>query len=204
MQQPNYPGHGSSHSPSPRPAKADLQRAYRSKEVESFNLLRDVIKDLTGEEIQTRNEILRKAIELLQSSGLPVRNPGHHRAMGPAGHPGSHRLEPPQPPVASSSCYGMGVPPQQEAMSVRHPAPAGSSHRNAVSVPHIDNSSQWPLLGNCEYDPAGFHSAGATSSYNHEYDSEAWGSSMPEIDALCEDPDQFVTGQYPYRANRDH
>jgi hypothetical protein len=62
MQQPNYPGHGSSHSPSPRPAKADLQRAYRTKEVESFNLLRDVIKDITGEEIQTRNEILRKGV----------------------------------------------------------------------------------------------------------------------------------------------
>ncbi|KIJ05587.1 hypothetical protein PAXINDRAFT_103716 [Paxillus involutus ATCC 200175] len=201
MQQPNYPGHGSSHSPSPRPAKADLQRAYRTKEVESFNLLRDVIKDITGEEIQTRNEILRKAIELLQSSRLQARNLGQHRAMGPAGHPGPQRLDPPPPPVTSGSWYtgsGMGTPSQQDGMSVRHPAPSGSSHRSAVAMPHID-PSQWSHLGNCEY------SAGATSSYSHGY--EAGGSSMPEIDALCENLDHqsIQTGQYPYHpGNRNY
>ncbi|KAH0826683.1 hypothetical protein J3R83DRAFT_5073 [Lanmaoa asiatica] len=37
-----------------------MQRQYREKEGECFNTLRDVIKKLTGEELQTRQEILRK------------------------------------------------------------------------------------------------------------------------------------------------
>ncbi|KIK96528.1 hypothetical protein PAXRUDRAFT_825845 [Paxillus rubicundulus Ve08.2h10] len=197
MQQPSYPGDG---LPAPRPGKADLQRAYRSKEVESFNLLRDVIKDITGEEIQTRNEILRKAIDLLQHPDFRARNSSQHHAMGAVGHPRSHRLDPPSPPVASGSWYGMGIAPQQDGMAGRHPPPAGGSHRNTVSTPHIGistTSSQWSRLGNCEYDPPGFLPTGATSSYDHGYD--AGESSMPEIDALCQDLDhQSITGHYRY------
>ncbi|KAG8216915.1 hypothetical protein J3R82DRAFT_7191 [Butyriboletus roseoflavus] len=40
--------------------KVILQREYREKEGECFSTLRDVIKDLTGEELRTRQEILRK------------------------------------------------------------------------------------------------------------------------------------------------
>ncbi|KAF8438015.1 hypothetical protein L210DRAFT_942759 [Boletus edulis BED1] len=57
------------HSPSPLPLpprnKVITQRHYREKEGECFNALRDVIKQLTGEELVTRYEILRKAIDLL-------------------------------------------------------------------------------------------------------------------------------------------
>ena len=45
---------------SSRPSKVILQRGYREKEGVCFHMLRDVIKDLTGEELRTRQEILRK------------------------------------------------------------------------------------------------------------------------------------------------
>lgn len=50
----------SSPSPPSRQNKVVLQREYREKEGECFNMLRDVIGDLTGEELRTRQEILRK------------------------------------------------------------------------------------------------------------------------------------------------
>lgn len=37
-----------------------MQRQYREKEGECFNTLRDVIKEVSGDEIHTRQEILRK------------------------------------------------------------------------------------------------------------------------------------------------
>ncbi|KAF8549583.1 hypothetical protein OG21DRAFT_1515036 [Imleria badia] len=46
----------------PRHNKVILQRQYREKECECFNTLRDVINELTGEELQTRQEILRKGV----------------------------------------------------------------------------------------------------------------------------------------------
>lgn len=46
----------------PRQNKVILQRQYREKEGECFNTLRDLIKELTGEELQTRYEILRKGV----------------------------------------------------------------------------------------------------------------------------------------------
>ncbi|KAF8137252.1 hypothetical protein EV363DRAFT_655340 [Boletus edulis] len=55
----------SSSLPVPRQSKVVLQRQYREREGECFNALRDVIKELTGEELQKRQEILRKAIDLL-------------------------------------------------------------------------------------------------------------------------------------------
>jgi len=53
--------------PPPRQNKVILQRGYREKEGDCFKMLRDVIKDLTGEELRTRQEILRKATDLLLS-----------------------------------------------------------------------------------------------------------------------------------------
>ncbi|KAN0084135.1 hypothetical protein V8E55_007639 [Tylopilus felleus] len=60
----------SSPSPSPLPSrqnKASLQKEYRKEEGESFNALRDAIRNLTGEELRTRLEILRKAVDLITS-----------------------------------------------------------------------------------------------------------------------------------------
>lgn len=48
--------------PMPRQNKVVLQRQYREKEGECFNTLRDVIKELTGDELQTRQDILRKGM----------------------------------------------------------------------------------------------------------------------------------------------
>ncbi|KAI9569894.1 hypothetical protein HD554DRAFT_461201 [Boletus coccyginus] len=62
--QPFPPGPPSLPSPS-RPSKVILQRGYREKEGECFQMLRDVIKGHTGEELRTRQEILRKATDLL-------------------------------------------------------------------------------------------------------------------------------------------
>lgn len=57
-----YPGYSPLSSlPFPsRQTKATMQKQYREKEGECFNMLRDAIKGLTGEEPQTRQEILRK------------------------------------------------------------------------------------------------------------------------------------------------
>jgi hypothetical protein len=49
-------------SPSPRQNKVALQKQYREKESNAVYTLRDVIKELTGEELQTRYEILRKGV----------------------------------------------------------------------------------------------------------------------------------------------
>ncbi|KAF8137571.1 hypothetical protein EV363DRAFT_1156887 [Boletus edulis] len=46
--------------PEPRQSKVISQRGYREKEVDGFNMLRNVIKTITGEELRTRQEILRK------------------------------------------------------------------------------------------------------------------------------------------------
>ena len=46
----------------PRQNKVVQQRQYREKEGECFNMLRDVIHKLTGEELQTRHDILRKGM----------------------------------------------------------------------------------------------------------------------------------------------
>ncbi|KAG9313361.1 hypothetical protein JVU11DRAFT_5676 [Chiua virens] len=56
------PGSSSSRpsSPSSRQNKVIIQRQYREKEGECFVILRDVIKKLTGDELQTRQEILKK------------------------------------------------------------------------------------------------------------------------------------------------
>lgn len=59
--QPFPPGPPSLPSPS-RPSKVILQRGYREKEGECFQMLRDVIKGHTGEELRTRQEILRKGL----------------------------------------------------------------------------------------------------------------------------------------------
>ncbi|KAH7887091.1 hypothetical protein F5I97DRAFT_1104230 [Phlebopus sp. FC_14] len=53
----------------PRQNKTMLQRQYREKEGESFNLLRDTIKELTNEEPQTRYDVLTKATQLLRELG---------------------------------------------------------------------------------------------------------------------------------------
>ena len=47
-------------SPPLRQNRVVLQREYRGKEAECFNILRDVIKDLTGEDLRRRQEILKK------------------------------------------------------------------------------------------------------------------------------------------------
>lgn len=51
-------------SPSPPPqtrqSKAVMQKQYREKEVDCFNTLRDIIKQITKEELQTRYDILTK------------------------------------------------------------------------------------------------------------------------------------------------
>ncbi|KAG6377603.1 hypothetical protein JVT61DRAFT_15421 [Boletus reticuloceps] len=52
----------SSPLPVPRQSKVVLQRQYREREGECFNALRDVINELTGEELQKRQEILRKGL----------------------------------------------------------------------------------------------------------------------------------------------
>ncbi|KAH0835861.1 hypothetical protein J3R83DRAFT_9732 [Lanmaoa asiatica] len=49
-------------SPMPRQSKVISQRQYRANEGECFNTLRQVINELTGEELQTRQEILRKGM----------------------------------------------------------------------------------------------------------------------------------------------
>lgn len=61
--------HSPPRGPSPsRQNKVILQREYRKKEEKCFSILRDVIKDLTREELRTRQEILRKGSI---SDGIP-------------------------------------------------------------------------------------------------------------------------------------
>ena len=47
-------------SPPPRQNKAISQKEYREKEGEGFNILRNVIRNITGEDPGTRLEILKK------------------------------------------------------------------------------------------------------------------------------------------------
>ncbi|KAH0831397.1 hypothetical protein J3R83DRAFT_14064 [Lanmaoa asiatica] len=49
-------------SPMPRQRKVMLQRKYRANEGECIITLREVIKELTGKELLTRQEILRKGM----------------------------------------------------------------------------------------------------------------------------------------------
>lgn len=48
-----------------RQSKAIQQKQYRDKEGECINTLRDVINELTGQELQTRHEILTKGLYLI-------------------------------------------------------------------------------------------------------------------------------------------
>ncbi|KAG6377597.1 hypothetical protein JVT61DRAFT_15415 [Boletus reticuloceps] len=67
----------------PRQSKVVLQRQYREKEGECFHALRDVINELTGEEPQTRQEILRKGLWIVcHQCGLLIDLPFAFKATG--------------------------------------------------------------------------------------------------------------------------
>ncbi|KAF8556808.1 hypothetical protein OG21DRAFT_1520830 [Imleria badia] len=60
MHRANQPPPPGSPPPPSRQNRVVLQREYREKEAECFNILRDIIKDLTGEELRRRQEVLKK------------------------------------------------------------------------------------------------------------------------------------------------
>ncbi|KIJ61537.1 hypothetical protein HYDPIDRAFT_42515 [Hydnomerulius pinastri MD-312] len=179
-----------SQSPPPKVNKTILQRQYREKEGESFNLLRDAIKELTGEDPGTRSEILSKATQLLRSLGAENRRlkqqdtPSRSELLPPLFSPGS-----PHP----GSSFGMVV---------------GNSYETLTQLDYPIPQSQYNLLGNCEYPSAsGFPPAQSATHQNHmsRYDFfRDMGSNtgrnaapMPEIDLLCQGIDNQPDSQYP-------
>ncbi|KAF9225699.1 hypothetical protein BS17DRAFT_815416 [Gyrodon lividus] len=170
MQPAIYRSPSRSLSPPPRQNKTMLQRQYREKEGESFSILRNVIKELAGEKPQTRQEILRKATELLQFLAAEVRRL-NQQATTDHTLPRRSELSPP----------GTAIPGPSTAI-------AGRSHGNTMHMDYVP-PSQWPSLGNCEFGPAALH-PGATTSHNRVYGyvadpNPSTSAPMPEIDDLC-------------------
>ncbi|KAG9313360.1 hypothetical protein JVU11DRAFT_5675 [Chiua virens] len=94
-QTPSYPFPPTGIPPSPqplapRPDKASIQREYREKEGECITMLRVIIRNLTGEELRTRQEILRKAIEILKTA--PELKPAGTVQSGASGSTASDNL----------------------------------------------------------------------------------------------------------------
>ncbi|KAF9235543.1 hypothetical protein BU15DRAFT_64730 [Melanogaster broomeanus] len=161
-----------------RQRKSSLQRQYREKEQEHFTLLRDAVKELTGEDPPTRQEILKKARELVQYLG------SEFKRMNP--QTTGYIIVPHRPGSQSPSSYHIGVPRRSEPQSpptVQGPYPhVMMSPEN--QMPHPDYTMpvpppQWPWLGNSEFHPPAIHSEGGGTygQVTNEFDSP-----MPEID----------------------
>ncbi|KAI9569895.1 hypothetical protein HD554DRAFT_460956 [Boletus coccyginus] len=145
-----YQVHSPSHPSSTPPqqnSKVAMQRQYREKEAECFNALRDVITKLTGEELQTRHEILRKAIDLLSSVSETRRQ-------------GQGQVTPPVPYEAYSP-PGVPTPPGPEGMTT-----SGHSGYSAQSS-HWSQPSDWP--SSAEYGVENPYYTQTAQSHSQQY-----------------------------------
>ncbi|KIJ63481.1 hypothetical protein HYDPIDRAFT_112900 [Hydnomerulius pinastri MD-312] len=182
------PSSSLSPSPSPKQNKTILQRQYREKEGETFQLLREAIKDLTGEDLGTRTEILSKATQLLRALGAENRHPRQQDTPNRSGL--SPPLSSPRSPRPGSSSEMVGNSHETTLTQLDYPIPP----------------SQWNWLGNCEYDPLGFPPAHSATHQNGMswYDpvpdmgSSTGGNAapMPEIDLLCQSIGEQPVNQY--------
>ncbi|KAG2066173.1 hypothetical protein BDR04DRAFT_1234121 [Suillus decipiens] len=149
-----------------RGRKKSLQRLYRLTEAEDFSQLRQIIKDITQENPNTRHDILTKAVETIKQLVADYRLLAEeHGASTPttrtSSSPGSPMLEHPTPVHPASHFL-----PENLSMNYDHPMHTVSSPNITYGTMPYHNASaltNWPN-SNMDYE---------YSYNNHYFDSQS-------------------------------